>query len=196
VIPQLITMMLVTVLSGCSSHERLYFVEESHIGLKAKAAVDGTPGEVDFGYRRSIMTLIPKANAGKSDEEKKKIETDRQLLREKLEKVSAEARATAEANSQTSGKSELEKATFVEAEVRKAKKDFMDSFQAARGEDPDCPAEDLDRSEPLSVISSFNAEVAWFEASRVHTYFATGVAATRMACRPQAIKALVTVPND
>ncbi|MBX3649315.1 MAG: hypothetical protein KF766_16800 [Rhodocyclaceae bacterium] len=195
-IPQLITMMLVTVLSGCSSHERLYFVEESHIGLKAKAAVDGTPGEVDFGYRRSIMTLIPKANAGKSDEEKKKIETDRQLLREKLEKVSAEARATAEANSQTSGKSELEKATFVEAEVRKAKKDFMDSFQAARGEDPDCPAEDLDRSEPLSVISSFNAEVAWFEASRVHTYFATGVAATRMACRPQAIKALVTVPND
>ncbi|MBX3120833.1 MAG: hypothetical protein KIT49_11355 [Nitrospira sp.] len=189
-------MMLVTVLSGCSSHERLYFVEESHIGLKAKAAVDGTPGEVDFGYRRSIMTLIPKANAGKSDEEKKKIETDRQLLREKLEKVSAEARATAEANSQTSGKSELEKATFVEAEVRKAKKDFMDSFQAARGEDPDCPAEDLDRSEPLSVISSFNAEVAWFEASRVHTYFATGVAATRMACRPQAIKALVTVPND
>lgn len=195
-IPQLITMMLVTVLSGCSSHERLYFVEESHIGLKAKAAVDGTPGEVDFGYRRSIMTLIPKANAGRSDEEKKKIETDRQLLREKLEKVSAEARATAEANSQTSGKSELEKATFVEAEVRKAKKDFMDSFQAARGEDPDCPAEDLDRSEPLSVISSFNAEVAWFEASRVHTYFATGVAATRMACRPQAIKALVTVPND
>ena len=195
-IPQLITMMLVTVLSGCSSHERLYFVEESHIGLKAKAAVDGTPGEVDFGYRRSIMTLIPKANAGKSDEEKKKIETDRQLLREKLEKVSAEARATAEANSQTSGKSELEKATFVEAEVRKAKKDFMDSFQAARGEYPDCPAEDLDRSEPLSVISSFNAEVAWFEASRVHTYFATGVAATRMACRPQAIKALVTVPND
>lgn len=195
-IPQLITMMLVTVLSGCSSHERLYFVEESHIGLKAKAAVDGTPGEVDFGYRRSIMTLIPKANAGKSDEEKKKIETDRQLLREKLEKVSAEARATAEANSQTSGKSELEKATFVEAEVRKAKKDFMDSFQAARGEDPDCSAEDLDRSEPLSVISSFNAEVAWFEASRVHTYFATGVAATRMACRPQAIKALVTVPND
>lgn len=195
-IPQLITMMLVTVLNGCSSHERLYFVEESHIGLKAKAAVDGTPGEVDFGYRRSIMTLIPKANAGRSDEEKKKIETDRQLLREKLEKVSAEARATAEANSQTSGKSELEKATFVEAEVRKAKKDFMDSFQAARGEDPDCPAEDLDRSEPLSVISSFNAEVAWFEASRVHTYFATGVAATRMACRPQAIKALVTVPND
>ena len=195
-IPQLITMMLVTVLSGCSSHERLYFVEESHIGLKAKAAVDGTPGEVDFGYRRSIMTLIPKANAGKSDEEKKKIETDRQLLREKLEKVSAEARATAEANSQTSGKSELEKATFVEAEVRKAKKDFMDSFQAARGEDPDCPAEDLDRSEPLSVISSFNAELAWFEASRVHTYFATGVAATRTACRPQAIKALVTVPND
>ncbi len=195
-IPQLITMMLVTVLSGCSSHERLYFVEESHIGLKAKAAVDGTPGEVDFGYRRSIMTLIPKANAGRSDEEKKKIETDRQLLREKLEKVSAEARATAEANSQTSGKSELEKATFVEAELRKARKDFMDSFQAARGEDPDCPAEDLDRSEPLSVISSFNAEVAWFEASRVHTYFATGVAATRMACRPQAIKALVTVPND
>lgn len=195
-IPQLITMMLVTVLSGCSSHERLYFVEESHIGLKAKAAVDGTPGEVDFGYRRSIMTLIPKANAGRSDEEKKKIETDRQLLREKLEKVSAEARATAEANSQTSGKSELEKATFVEAEVRKAKKDFMDSFQAARGEDPDCPAEDLDRSEPLSVISSFNAEVAWFEASRVHTYFATGVAATRTACRHQAIKALVTVPND
>ena len=78
-IPQLITMMLVTVLNGCSSHERLYFVEESHIGLKAKAAVDGTPGEVDFGYRRSIMTLIPKANAGKSDEEKKKIETDQRL---------------------------------------------------------------------------------------------------------------------
>lgn len=194
-IPQLITVMLVMVLSGCSSHERLYFIEESHIGLKAKAAVDGTPGEVDFGYRRSIMTLIPKADAGKSDEEKTKLETERQQLRERLENVTAEARAAAEVKAQTDGKSGLDKATFVEEAVQKKRKDFLDSFYASRREDPDCPAEDLDRSELLSVISSFNAEVAWFEASRVHTYFATGVAATRTACRPQAIKALVTIPN-
>lgn len=195
-IPQLITVVLVTVLGGCSSHDRLYFVEESHIGLKAKAGVDGTPGEVDFGYRRSIMTLIPKADAGKSDEEKANLEAERQKLRGQLEVAASETRSAAEAKAETAGKSGLEKATFVEVEVRKAWKEYMDSFQAARGEDPDCPAEDLDRSEPLSVISSFNAEVAWLEASRVHTYFSTGVAATRTACRPQAIKALVTVPNE
>lgn len=195
-IPRSITVVLIMVLNGCASYDRLYFVEESHIGLKAKAAVDGTPGDVDFGYRRSIMTLIPKADAMKSDEEKQKGETARRLLREQLEQVTTEARTAAEAKAKTAGKSGLVSATFVEAEVQKARKDFMDSFHAARGEDPDCPGEILDRSEPLSVISSFNAEVAWFEASRVHTYFATGVAATRTACNPHAIKALVTLPNN
>lgn len=191
-IVQLLTMVLIAVLSGCSSHERLYFIEESHIGLKARAPIDGTPGEVDFGYRRSILTLIPKADATGDD----KVNTSRMELQEKLEKVTNSKRTEAEAKAHAENKSGVDAATFVEIEVLKARKDFMDSFHAARGEDSDCPGEVLDRSEPLSVISSFNAEVAWFEASRVHTYFATGVAATRTACRPQAIKALVTVPNN
>ncbi len=191
-IVQLLTMVLVTVLSGCSSHERLYFIEESHIGLKAKAAIDGTPGEVDFGYRRSILTLILKADAKGDD----KVKMSRMELQEKLEKVTNSKRTEAEVKARAENKSGIAAATYVESEVQKARKDFMDSFHAARGEDSECPGEVLDRSEPLSVISSFNAEVAWFEASRIHTYFATGVAATRTACRPQAIKALVTVPND
>lgn len=191
-IVQLLTVALITLLSGCSSHERLYFIEESHIGLKARAQLDGTPGEVDFGYRRSILTLIPKADATGDD----KVNTSRMELQEKLEKVTNSKRTEAEAKAHAENKSGVDAATFVESEVRKARKDVLDSFHAARGEDSDCPGEVLDRSEPLSVISSFNAEVAWFEASRIHTYFATGVAATRTACRPQAIKALVTVPNN
>lgn len=191
-IVQLLTMVLVTVISGCSSHERLYFIEESHIGLKARASIDGTPGEVDFGYRRSILTLIPKADAKGDDT----VKMSRMDLQEKLEKVINSKRIEAEVKARAENKSGIVAATYVESEVQKARKDFMDSFHAARGEDSECPGEVLDRSEPLSVISSFNAEVAWFEASRIHTYFATGVAATRTACRPQAIKALVTVPND
>lgn len=191
-IPQLITVMLVTVLVGCSSHDRLYFVEESHIGLKAKAGVDGTPGEVDFGYRRSIMTLIPKADAGEDDQAK----LERKELQDKLKTVTENTRKVAAEKARSEKKSGLDAATFIDGEIQKARKDVLDSFHAAKGEDPDCPGEALDRSEPLSVISSFNAEVAWFEASRVHTYFATGVAATRTACDPHAIKALVTVPNE
>lgn len=190
-IPQLITVMLVMVLSGCSSHDRLYFVEESHIGLKAKAGVDGTPGEVDFGYRRSIMTLIPKADAGGDDQAK----LERKELQGKLKEVTDNTKKVAAEKAHSEKKPGLEAATFIDGEIQKARKDVLDSFYASRGEDPDCPGEALDRSELLSVISSFNAEVAWFEASRVHTYFATGVAATRTACRPQAIKALVTIPN-
>jgi len=192
VIVQLLMMVFVTVFSGCSSHERLYFIEESHIGLKARAPIDGTPGEVDFGYRRSILTLIPKADAGEGD----KAKATRRELQDKLGEVTNSKRTEAESKARAENKSGIAAASFVESEVQKARKDFMDSFHAARGEDSDCPGEVLDRSEPLSVISSFNAEVAWFEASRIHTYFATGVAATRTACRPQAIKALVTVPNN
>ena len=116
-IPRSSTVVLIMVLNGCASYDRLYFAEESHIGLKAKAAVDGTPGDVDFGYRRSIMTLIPKADAMKSDEEKQKGETARRLLREQLEQVTTEARTAAEAKAKTAGKSGLVSATFVEAEV-------------------------------------------------------------------------------
>ncbi len=121
-IPRSITVVLIMVLNGCASYDRLYFVEESHIGLKAKAAVDGTPGDVDFGYRRSIMTLIPKADAMKSDEEKQKGETARRLLREQLEQVTTEARTAAEAKAKTAGKSGLVSATFVEAEVQKSRR--------------------------------------------------------------------------
>ncbi len=60
---------------------------------------------------------------------------------------------------------------------------------------PNCKPELADKHEPLSVISSFNSEVTWFSGTQVHTYFATGKAATQTACDVQAIKALVSLPQ-
>jgi hypothetical protein len=46
------------VLQGCKSH--LLFVEESHLALKAKFRADSaTPFDVDLGYRRGMIALIP-----------------------------------------------------------------------------------------------------------------------------------------
>lgn len=133
---------VVLLLAGCSwvnknFYDRLVFVEESHIGLKAKVAMDHTPGDVDFGYRRSVFALIPKANARRD------------------------------------------------------------------GESQDCPPDsgDSNKTSPddckelLSVISSFNADVRWFEATTINTYFATGKAAEQTAEDTVAIKALVPPPK-
>lgn len=184
------------VLTGCPSHDRLYFVEQSHIGLKATFAADPTPGDIDFGYRRSVVTLIPKADAKTNTDATKNAQSEQEQVRTALEAAVASARQSAEAKAKQEGKPAPEIATAVEAATQEARKTFMENYMAARGDDPACPSHTLDRSEPLSVISSFNANVAWFDASRIHTYFATGVAATRTACNPLAIKALVTVPSE
>ncbi len=43
---------------GCTSH--LIFVEEDHLGLKAQfAANNPAPAEVNLGYRRGIVAVIP-----------------------------------------------------------------------------------------------------------------------------------------
>lgn len=183
-------------LTGCPAHDRLYFVEQSHIGLKATVAADPTPGDIDFGYRRSIITLIPKADAEASEDVTNKAKSEREQMRTALEAAVASARQTTMDKAKQDGQSPLATTTAVEAAAQEARKTFMDNYMAARGDDPACPSETLDRSEPLSVISSFNASVAWLEASKIHTYFATGVAATRTACNPLAIKALVTVPIE
>ncbi len=115
-------------LYGCLPHDRLLFIEESHLGLIAKASPDATaPADIDFGYRRSIVTLTPqkKADVGK------------------------------------------------EREV---------------------PL-DYDYGELLSVISSFKAKVGWFSDTEIHTYFATGEAATKTGRQAEAIKALVAPPT-
>ncbi|MCS6285092.1 MAG: hypothetical protein H8K08_06645 [Nitrospira sp.] len=190
--PRLFLVPVLLVLAGCPSHDRLYFIEQSHIGLKATAAADPTPADIDFGYRRSVVALIPKADAtepGKSD-------TERTAVLEKLTSITKAARQAAEEEAKNASKPTVEAATFVEDKVRKARKDYIDSYLAAKGDDPACPGDNLDRSEPLSVISSFNADIAWFDASKIHTYFATGVAATKTACSSAAIKALVTLPNE
>lgn len=184
------------ILTGCPSHDRLYFVEQSHVGLKATVAADPTPGDIDFGYRRSVVTLIPKADAEADADATNNAKSEREQVRKTLKAAVASARQTAEVQSKEKHNSEIETATAVEAAAQKARKDFMADYMASRGDEPACPSDTLDRSEPLSVISSFNASVAWFEASKIHTYFATGVAATRTACNPLAIKALVTVPID
>lgn len=185
------------VLTGCSSsYERLYFVEQSHVGLKATAAADPTPADIDFGYRRSIITLIPKANATDDADATSNANSEREQVQKALQASVTTARQIAETEAKQQRKSEPETATAVEAAAQKARKDFMADYMASKGDDPTCPSDTLDRSEPLSVISSFNARVAWFEASKIHTYFATGVAATRTACNPLAIKALVTVPIE
>jgi hypothetical protein len=184
------------VLTGCPSYDRLYFVEQSHVGLKATAAADPTPADIDFGYRRSIVTLIPKADAEADTAATNNAKSEREQVRQALKGAVTLARETAATKATKDGKNALGTATDVEAAAQEARKTFMDNYMAARGDDPACPSDTLDRSEPLSVISSFNASVAWFEASKIHTYFATGVAATRTACNPLAIKALVTVPIE
>lgn len=144
-------------LPGCSLFtDRLLFIEESHIGLKASAGVDqSAPADIDFGYRRTILTLIPKANA--------------------------EVKGDPPAN--------------VSSATPPAKP--VGSASATTGPCPQQGQEQsTDPNEPLSVISSFNADVRWFEATRIRTYFATGEAATNTACLPEAIKALVAAPKE
>lgn len=184
------------VLTGCPSYDRLYFVEQSHVGLKATVATDPTPGDIDFGYRRSIITLIPKADADTNAHATNDASSERKQMRMALEAAVSKARQSEEDQAKKDGKSQLETTIAIEAAAQEARKIFMDNYMAARGDDPACPSDTLDHSEPLSVISSFNANVAWFEASKIHTYFATGVAATRTACNPLAIKALVTTPVE
>jgi len=143
-------LLMALLLSGCAwtnenFHDRLLFVEESHIGLKAKVGIDQTPGDIDFGYRRSMVALIPKANA------------------------------TSDGKQTNFNKS---------------------PEQSNDPEKTDCPANLNDTNELLSVISSFNADVRWFESTRVRTYFATGKAAEQTACDVRAIKALVAIPDE
>lgn len=55
---------------GCSNPDRLFFFEQSHIGLIVKLSPESTaPADIDFGYRRSVVTLVPKANAEKKGEQ-------------------------------------------------------------------------------------------------------------------------------
>ena len=112
---------------GCSTfRDRLLFIEETHIGLIARVSPDETaPVDVDFGYRRSIVTLTPQMNV----------------------------------------------------DVHKSTED---------------QAKD-DNGQIMSVISAFTAKVRWFEATEIHTYFATGDAASRTGNSAAAIKALTTL---
>lgn len=112
---------------GCSTfRDRLLFVEETHVGLVARVSPDETsPADVDFGYRRSIITLIPQTN--------------------------------------------------------------VDMTKSAQDQAID------DNGQIMSVISAFTAKVRWFEATEIHTYFATGDAATNTGKDKEAIKGLTTV---
>lgn len=62
-------------LIGCSPN-KLMFIEESHLGLIVHASpADATaPADIDFGYRRSIVTLTPQVDAGQKDAKGKSIE--------------------------------------------------------------------------------------------------------------------------
>jgi hypothetical protein len=52
-------LLLAALAPGCKSH--LFFVEESHWGLKAKiSASQTTPFDVDLGYRRGMIVFLPK----------------------------------------------------------------------------------------------------------------------------------------
>lgn len=135
-------------ISGCGfPSEHLLFTEESHVGLKVKGGYDAvTPVDIDFGYRRSVLALIPKIDSPKETKE------------------ANETNETKKAN-------ETKEARVL------------------------CEIDSLDSKEPLSVISVFNSEVSWFTGTQVHTYFATGRAATQTACDVHAIKALVTIPQ-
>src|SRR5919198_1318964 len=50
---------------GCAYRtDRLLFAEETHLGLVARVSPDRTaPADIDFGYRRSVVTLTPQINA-------------------------------------------------------------------------------------------------------------------------------------
>ena len=116
---------------GCAiPHDRLLFLEESHVGLIVKVSPSdaAAPADIDFGYRRSILTLTPQKNA--------------------------------------------------------------DLDQAAT------QPKDYDYGEPLSVISAFRAKVGWFSNTEVHTYFATGSAATNTARDEEAIKQLMAPTGE
>lgn len=112
---------------GCSTiQDRLLFVEETHIGLVARVSPDETaPADVDFGYRRSIITLTPQLNV----------------------------------------------------DVKKSSQEQTDD---ANGE-------------IMSVISAFTAKVRWFDATEIHTYFATGDAATNTGKDAKAVDALTKI---
>ena len=116
---------------GCAiPHDRLLFLEESHVGLIVKVSPSdaAAPADIDFGYRRSILTLTPQKNA----------DLDTSVVQPK----------------------------------------------------------DYDYGEPLSVISAFRAKVGWFSNTEVHTYFATGRAATNTAGDEDAIKQLMAPTGD
>ncbi len=50
-------------INACATHDRLFFIEKTHFGLRAELEPESqTPGNVHFGYKRSIATLIPCIN--------------------------------------------------------------------------------------------------------------------------------------
>lgn len=61
---------------GCKNH--LLFVEGSHMGLMAKVKTsEVSPLEVDLGYRRGMVVVIPRQDvAGSSSEPKAQVTTD------------------------------------------------------------------------------------------------------------------------
>jgi hypothetical protein len=221
--------LVVLLLSGCGTfNTHLLFVEESHIGLKAKGGPPtGATGSasIDFGYRRTVAAVIPKADA-KTDEESKV-----PSVAEKLAGTLSDARYKAK---DAGIKKELTRAEamaiiLAEHATLDAAEDLISAWQSAedilsaltknasatppldplkasltaaekkvnepKDKEEQCKREFTDRHEPLSVISSFNSEVTWFSGTQVHTYFATGRAATQTACDVQAINALVSLPR-
>ena len=184
-------------------YDRLLFIEESHIGLKAKVGMDHTPGDVDFGYRRSVVAFIPKADAASNEKMKMQMDNKKKSITEEKRALEADLKLVIKAAKEQGEKEAVEQklsdgnaTSHVNTAILKARNAFMADRNVAMGETPDCPADLLDSGEPLSVISTFNADVQWFEATKVRTYFATGRAATRTACDVRAIKALVATPNE
>ena len=50
------------VLTGCTSH--LIFVEEAHVGLKAKLEPNNpAPAQLSLGYRRGVVAVIPQQSS-------------------------------------------------------------------------------------------------------------------------------------
>lgn len=115
--------------AGCANYfqDRLLFVEETHLGLIARVSPDETaPADIDFGYRRTIVTLTPQKNV-----------------------------------------------------------DVTKSSDQQRADN---------NGEIMSVISAFTAKIRWFDSTEIHTYFATGDAATITGANENAIKALTKIP--
>ncbi len=53
-------------LTGCKSH--LLFTEGSHMGLKLNfRATQTSPAEIDLGYRRGMLAIIPRQDSGDSE---------------------------------------------------------------------------------------------------------------------------------